>query len=127
VGDTETRPLETERTGERGYALNGASWWRADVCPIGATILNPADRPIACHHPRREGFQSLNPQRPNWICASSPTGAMLITHMLGEAAARGSRACASCRTNPPSGAPADRHGAATPTQDHLDTRHRVPH
>lgn len=38
---------EVERTRERGYAVNDASWWRPDVCAIGAAIVNAAGKPVA--------------------------------------------------------------------------------
>ncbi|URN01162.1 IclR family transcriptional regulator [Actinomadura madurae] len=38
---------EVERTRARGYAVNDASWWRPDVCAIGAAVVNAAGKPIA--------------------------------------------------------------------------------
>lgn len=38
---------EIERTRERGYSINAASWWRPQVCAVGAAIHNNEDRPVA--------------------------------------------------------------------------------
>lgn len=38
---------EIDRTRERGYSINEASWWRQGVSAIGAAIVSPAGKPIA--------------------------------------------------------------------------------
>lgn len=38
---------EVAATAERGYSVNGSSWFRPHVATIGAAIMDPADRPIA--------------------------------------------------------------------------------
>ncbi|MEU8874043.1 IclR family transcriptional regulator [Streptomyces javensis] len=38
---------EIERTAERGYAVNGASWWRSEVTALAAAVIGTAGRPVA--------------------------------------------------------------------------------
>ena len=44
--DREGLRNEIERTRRRGYSVNASSWWRPQVCAVGAVILNAELRPL---------------------------------------------------------------------------------
>ena len=47
IVDRDAVLAEVERTRERGYAVNDASWWRPDVCAVAAAVTSASGRPVA--------------------------------------------------------------------------------